>query len=133
MIDQRLKKVLVYGVKKINENKELIQFFKDKVGNEKRTSVFEIISQSGESITGGFAFDNGRFVYVDEATKIESPTVVFKTTEDIVWSLILGKMELEKAVYLGEVSVDGAYWLRDVALFTRAFKEFNHVFKALYK
>ena len=132
MNENKLEKVLRYGVKKINENNELTDFFKEKVGNEKRTSVFNIITAKGEVVTGGFAFVDGKFVYVDENSDIRNPTVVFKTTEDIVWSLILGKMELESAVYLGEVRVEGAYWLRDIALFTRAFKEFNNVFKNMY-
>lgn len=132
MKDKKLEKVIRYGVKKINENKELLQFFRDKVEGEKRTSVFKIITKRGDIETGGFAFDGDKFIYIDDDSQIKNPTVVFKTTEDMVWSLILGKVELESAVYLGEVQVEGAYWLRDIALFTRAFKEFNSVFKSLF-
>jgi len=131
--DNRLEKVIRYGVKKINENEELIRFFRERVGDEKRTSVFKLVSSDGTVFVGGFAFDGEKFIYLDEENVVENPTVIFKSTEDIVWSLILGKMELESAVYLGEVQVEGPYWLRDVALFTRAFKEFNNVFKSLFK
>ena len=132
MKDEKLEKVIKYGVKKINENQELIRYFKEHVGEEKRTSVFKILTSRGDVVVGGFAFDGEKFVYLDENNIVKNPTVVFKTTEDVVWSLILGKIELESAVYLGEVQVEGAYWLRDVALFTRAFKEFNNVFKNLF-
>lgn len=132
MNDKRLEKVIRYGVKKINDNKELLKFFKEKIGEEKRTSIFKIITNTGDIETGGFAYDGDKFVYVENESEIGTPTVVFKTTDDVVWSLILGKLELESAVYLGEVQVEGAYWLRDVALFTRAFKEFNDVFTKMY-
>jgi len=132
MKDDKLEKVIKYGVMKLNQNKDLINYFKERVGDEKRTSVFNIITNTGDVVVGGFAFDGEKFIYLDEENVVENPTVVFKTTEDVVWSLILGKIELESAVYLGEVQVEGAYWLRDVALFTRAFKEFNSVFKSLF-
>ena len=132
MKDKKLEKVIRYGVKKINDNKELLEFFREKIGNEKRTSIFRVITNTGDIETGGFAYDGEKFIYVDDESKIDKPTVVFKTTDDVVWSLILGKLSLESAVYLGEVQVEGAYWLRDVALFTRAFKEFNDVFKSMY-
>ena len=131
----QLKKVIKYGVKKLNEKEEVIDYFRRHVGDEKRVSVFKIISSDGKLMAGGFAFDGEKFIYLDEETvkSLKNPTVIFKTTEDMVWNLILGKIELESAVYLGEVQVEGAYWLRDVALFTRAFKEFHSIFQNLYK
>lgn len=132
MIDPKLEKVIKYGVKKVNDNKEIVDYMHRMVGDEIRTAVFKILSKDGKVMIGGFAFDGYKFVYLDENHLVKNPTTVFKTTEDMVWSLILGKVELESAVYLGEVQVEGAFWLRDVAIFTKAFKEFRNVFDSLF-
>lgn len=115
-----VEKLIKLAIKKANKKKKLIDYTKEKTQGEKRIAYIKIIDLGSEYWIG---FDGENIVQLEKDSSVK-PTTTFIMTSDIFFAVIMGKMTPVDAVYLGYVTIDGEFWLRDLALFEEGIKQF---------
>jgi len=115
-----IKKIIDVAVAKANKERKLVDYAKEKTQGEQRIAYIRIIDLDVDYWLG---FDGEHIVKLDAEGYVK-PTTTLTMTSDTFYSIVLGKITPTEAIYLGFVTIDGEFWMRDLALFEEGIRKF---------
>ena len=115
------------SIELINRDVDLGKFKRDFFPDEDRTLWVEL--EGLEELNTGYTVKDGKLVIIDK--KIDKPTIIIRTTEDVLLAIAFGELTLMEAFMYEYLEVEGEHYMRDLTIFQHMLDKYGYLRKKL--